>query len=70
VPASGILYGGVDGTLFHGGTLQLSASPAPVSTEATGGASFAAAPEPPPQRFYKLEFQTYDGSVDPLNWLN
>jgi hypothetical protein len=21
-------------------------------------------------KFYKLEFTTYDGSVDPLNWLN
>jgi hypothetical protein len=21
-------------------------------------------------KFYKLEFPTYDGSVDPLNWLN
>jgi hypothetical protein len=23
-----------------------------------------------PPRFYKLEFATYDGGVDPLNWLN
>jgi len=21
-------------------------------------------------KFYKLEFPTFDGSVDPLNWLN
>ena len=26
--------------------------------------------DPLPPRFYKLEFTTYDGSVDPLNWLN
>ena len=26
VPASGVLYGGADGTLFHGGTLQSSAT--------------------------------------------
>ena len=25
---------------------------------------------PMPPRFYKLEFATYDGGVDPLNWLN
>ena len=24
----------------------------------------------PPPRFSKLEFATYDGTVDPLNWLN
>jgi hypothetical protein len=70
VPASGVLYGGVDDTLFHGGTLQPSASPASASTHVPEGAPSAAAPEPPPPRFYKLEFQTYDGSVDPLNWLN
>ena len=23
-----------------------------------------------PPRFTKLEFATYDGTVDPLNWLN
>ncbi|XP_066316113.1 uncharacterized protein [Miscanthus floridulus] len=35
------------------------------------GALFrSSAQEPPPPKFYKLEFQTYDGSADPLNWLN
>ncbi|WVZ84981.1 hypothetical protein U9M48_031946 [Paspalum notatum var. saurae] len=24
----------------------------------------------PPPRYYKIDFPTYDGSVDPLNWLN
>jgi hypothetical protein len=26
--------------------------------------------DPMPPKFYKLEFTTYNGSVDPLNWLN
>ena len=75
---SGTLYGGVDGPLFHGGRLQPSvptasaymAPPASAYGDASGSATHAAAPAPPPPRFYKLEFQTYDGSVDPLNWLN
>ena len=25
---------------------------------------------PAPPRYYKLEFPTFDGGVDPLNWLN
>jgi hypothetical protein len=24
----------------------------------------------PPSRFYKLDFPTYDGALDPPNWLN
>jgi len=31
-------------------------------------ASHGGAPYPP--RYYKLDFLTYDGAVDPLNWLN
>jgi hypothetical protein len=27
-------------------------------------------PGPHPPHFYKLEFTTYDGAKDPLNWLN
>jgi hypothetical protein len=23
-----------------------------------------------PPRFYKLDFPTFDGAIDPLNWLN
>ena len=38
--------------------------------DALGNVAHAAAPALPSPRFYKLEFQTYDGSVDPLNWLN
>ena len=46
----------------------------------TGGSSlvpdrhegtYALAPQgPQPSRFTKMEFATYDGSLDPLNWLN
>ena len=69
VPASGVLYGGADGTLFHGGTLQSSATLATVPAAPAGGSSDDG-PPPAPPRFYKLEFHTYDGSVDPRNWLN
>jgi hypothetical protein len=33
-------------------------------------ATAPAASDPPPPRFYKLEFATYDGTADPMNWLN
>jgi hypothetical protein len=70
VPASGTLYGGVDGPIFHGSTCWST----PAATPALGGAPSAAAPttfgaalfQP---RTYKIDFATYDGSVDPLNWL-
>ena len=69
-PAPGVLYGGVDGPLFHGGSLMPTLSAASPSLDSTGAAPSAAAQDPPPPKFYKLEFATYDGSVDPLNWLN
>jgi len=50
---------GTDGSLLYGG--------APASS-AAGGSGHPDAHAPP--RFYKLEFATYDGGVDPLNWLN
>lgn len=71
----GILYGegggGVDGTLLHGGSV-LSPSPAaaPPFHGPSEGAPSAAAQGTHPPIFYKLEFSTYDSSVDPLNWLN
>jgi len=70
VPASGTLYGGVDGPIFHGSTFWSTPAAAPP----LGGAPSAAAPvtfgETPFQpRTYKIDFATYDGSVDPLNWL-
>jgi hypothetical protein len=70
VPASGVLYGGVDGPLFHGGNLMSTLSAAPPSLDSMGAAPSVAAQDPPPPKFYKLKFATYDGSVDPLNWLN
>jgi len=60
----------VDGPLFHGGSLMPTLSAASPSLDSTGAAPSAAAQDPPPPKFYKLEFATYDGSVDPLNWLN
>ncbi|XP_066391794.1 lysine-rich arabinogalactan protein 19-like [Miscanthus floridulus] len=50
-----------------------SAAPPVYSTTVTQAAaaptSSSAVPQAAP-KFYKLEFPTYDGSVDPLNWLN
>jgi hypothetical protein len=68
-PTSGVLYGGVDGPLFHGSLMPTFSTASP-SLDTTGAAPWAAAQDPPPPKFYKLEFATYDGSVDPLNWLN
>jgi len=63
--ASGTLYGGIDGTLFHG-----TSTSAPTSNEGAleGGIHEATQGNMPP-KFHKLEFTTYDGSIDPLNWL-
>jgi hypothetical protein len=62
----GVLYGGVDGTLF---TSTFAAAREGVESSA-GGAAFEVPPSQATPRFYKLEFPTYDGTVDPLNWLN
>ena len=62
----GPFYGGAPN---HGGTYRGHGGPPPFGTsDGLGG-------QPPfgydPQvKFYKLEFPTYDGTVDPLNWLN
>ena len=72
-PASGTIYDSLDRTLVYGAA-TVSAAPAVFeggSTSATPTIDHGAhggAPAPP--RFYKLEFATYDGGVDPLNWLN
>ena len=63
-------YDGVDGPLFHGGTLQPAHSaPSPSLFRADDTYPPVVNAQPPP-RFSKLEFATYDGTVDPLNWLN
>ena len=66
----GVFYGGVEGPLLYGGNIQHHHS-------ASSSAAFAPEPAAPgvshgahPPRFYKLEFPTYDGTEDPLNWLN
>ena len=59
VPASGTLYGGVDGSLFHGSSLW------PAHTVPPAPAAFGSTDFQP--KGYKLDFTTYDGSADPLN---
>ena len=60
----------VDGPLFQGGTLM------PAYSAPTSLLRRADEVHPPvvhvqtPPRFSKLEFATYDGTLDPLNWLN
>jgi hypothetical protein len=53
----------VDGTLF-------SPSRGASSSRSQEQLGSAMDHDPMPPKFYKLEFTTYDGSVDPLNWLN
>ena len=69
--SAGVFYGDVDGSLFYGGAPYTGASssfgssgnPVFLAEDHTAGAQAAL-------KFYKLEFPTYDGGVDPLNWLN
>ena len=70
--ADGFFYGGSDGPLFYGpGHLGVSASPSTGSVPEPFVQGAHGAPQGAhPPRFYKLEFTTYDGSEDPLNWLN
>ena len=71
-PGVGTFYGGSGGTLLYGG------GPTFLAAGADGhplGGAYAGAPDLPAgthalPRFYMLEFTTYDGAVDPLNWLN
>ena len=37
--------------------------------EPAAGLGYSQAAQAPP-RYYKIDFPIYDGSVDPLNWLN
>jgi hypothetical protein len=71
----GILY---DGTLFVGGGPVTDPPPHPrigPTSETMLNIDIPAYSGPPgsahaPPRFYKLDFPTFDGAVDPLNWLN
>jgi hypothetical protein len=63
-PSAGTFYGGADGTLFYGG------ASAPAAVGSGGPPDGAQGGPPAPPWSYKLEFATYDGVVDPLNWLN
>jgi hypothetical protein len=60
----------MDGTLFHGSSVMPTTTSPPGSNE---GARESGAPTSTqgtgPPKFHKIKFTTYDGSVDPLNWL-
>jgi hypothetical protein len=62
----GVLYGGVDRTLFS----SASAAAREGAESSARGVAIEVPPGQVTRRFYKLEFPTYDGTVDPLNWLN
>jgi hypothetical protein len=76
--AVGTLYGGIDGTAFGGSGSVTDFPPIPglaPTLEAMLNADNPAYAGPPgsahaPPHFYKLDFSTFDGVVDPLNWLN
>jgi hypothetical protein len=63
---SGVLYSGVDRNLFS----SVSAAAREGTESSARGAAFEAPPGQATPRFYKLEFPTYNGTVDHLNWLN
>ena len=71
---SGVLYGGMDGTLIPAASLAATVAGGSASADAAAAAAGAAGADAIfdrlPPKFYKLEFATYDGSEDPLNWLN
>ena len=71
---SGVLYGGMDGTLIPAASLAATDAGVSASADAAAAAAAAAGADAVsdrlPPKFYKLEFATYDGSEDPLNWLN
>jgi hypothetical protein len=56
--------------MFQGGPLMPTYSAPTSSPLRHEGAYNVAPPGLQPPRFTKLEFATYDGTVDPLNWLN
>jgi hypothetical protein len=68
IPVSATLYEGVDGPLF----LAIPGSSMAVPPQDRTSQAPMPAPDGdrPPPKFYKLEFTTYDGSEDLLNWLS
>jgi hypothetical protein len=64
--AFGTLYGGVDGTIVS----SISAVAGDVAESSAREAALEFNQGQAAPRFYKLEFPTYDGAVDPLNWIN
>jgi hypothetical protein len=76
--SAGILHGGIDGTLSVGDGSVTDFPPIPglaPTSEAMLEADIPTYSGPPGSahalpRFYKLDFPTFDGVVDPLNWLN
>jgi hypothetical protein len=65
-PTLGTLYGGVDGTIIS----SISAAAGDVTESSAREAALEFTQGQAAPRFYKLEFPTYDGTVDPLNWIN
>jgi hypothetical protein len=65
-PAFDTLYGGVDGTIIS----SISAAAGDVTESSAREAALEFNQGQAAPRFYKLEFPTYDGAVDPLNWIN
>jgi hypothetical protein len=65
-PTFRVLYGGIDGTFVSSASAAAGDVPEPSAREAA--LEFTQGQAVP--RFYKLEFPTYDGTVDPLNWIN
>jgi hypothetical protein len=65
-PAFGTLYSGVDGTIVS----SISAAAGDVAESSAREAALEFTQGQATPRFYKLEFPTYDGAVDPLNWVN
>jgi hypothetical protein len=60
------MYGEVDENFFS----SVSATAGEVTESSARGAALGGPQGQATQRFYKLEFPTYDGAIDPLNWLN
>jgi hypothetical protein len=70
IPAAGTIYGKVNGPLSSSIPGSSMAGAAPPQDRMSPAPPPAPDGERPPLKFYKLEFPTYDGSEDPLNWLN